>query len=754
MSGPIARFAVRYRKALADRQLGRNLANFQRSWGDARRAAFDHLGEQTVLGVTESSFDGQRQRLLEAKDSAIGDRTATLARFRAAAEAAGATVYESTSAQDAVRYILDLCQRRGARLVAKGKSMVSEEIFLNQALEQAGLSAVETDLGEWIIQLAHETPSHMVMPAIHKSRQQIGELLENETRRPVSRDDAAEMARVARQELRRVFAEADVGITGANALIAETGTVMLITNEGNGRLTSSLPAVHVVLAGWEKLVPSFHGAAAQVRLLARSGTGQDITVYTSFITGPDRPDRELHIVIVDNGRSEMATNPDFRSALRCIRCAACADVCPPYQVVGGHVFGHVYSGAIGLVNTAFHHGLAAAAGPQSLCVSCNACTTVCPVGIPLPRQILGVRAMVARGQGLPPHKRLALAVWSRQRLFDTVFRVAAWLQKPFTRGAGADSHPAFLRVPLPSVWRWRTPPAIAPRSARDLLIEREHPPREDGPLAHSAASGLTVAYFIQCLSDRFAPEQAVAAVKVLQACGVRVVVPRNQHCCGLPALDSGAIEPARAMARRTIEALESVQADWIVTAAASCAIAVTHDYAHLLRDEPAWRARAETLAAKTVDFVSFLDRVADLVRAAGQRAAGGEGPPSAPLTYHSFCQSTNVLGIGNVAARLLREVCGLEVCDLPEAEVCCGFGGSTSLDHPQVAREIAARKLNNVAQTRASVLVTDNPGCLLHLRGAADARGMPIRVAHVAEILAEQLGGAALPLGYHTATLR
>jgi L-lactate dehydrogenase complex protein LldF len=261
--------------------------------------------------------------------------------------AAGAIVYESTSADDAVRYVVELCRRRGAKLLAKGKSMVSEEVFLNRALEAAGVRAIETDLGEWIIQLAHETPSHMVMPAIHKSRQQVGGLFEAHVGRPVSRENIAEMAGVAREELRRVFAEADVGMTGANALIAETGTVMLVTNEGNGRLTSSLPPVHVVLAGWEKLIPTWEDAAAQVRLLARSGTAQDITVYTTFITGPDRLDRELHIVIVDNGRAEMAADPDFEAALRCIRCAACADVCPPYQVVGGHAFGFVYSGAIG-----------------------------------------------------------------------------------------------------------------------------------------------------------------------------------------------------------------------------------------------------------------------------------------------------------------------------------------------------------------------------------------------------------------------
>src|SRR5437764_1447787 len=219
---------------------------------------------------------------------------------------------------------------------------------------------------------------------------------------------------------------------GANALIAETGTVMLITNEGNGDLVSTLPKVLIVIAGWEKIVPRFADATAQVRLLARSGTGQEITTYTTFINGPE-PGCELHIVVLDNGRTAMWSDADAREALRCIRCAACADVCPPYQVVGGHVFGYVYSGAIGLVNTPFHHGLDADAGPQSLCVSCNACAAACPVGIPLPRQILDVRQMVVKQRGLPLAKRLALSAFASPRLFDALTRLASVIQAPVVK---------------------------------------------------------------------------------------------------------------------------------------------------------------------------------------------------------------------------------------------------------------------------------------------------------------------------------
>jgi len=695
------------------------------AWRTTRDAAIGQLDREVPRVGATAPFDEARRRLVAAKDAVLADPAAARARFVRAFEARGGVVHEALTAEDARGAVLRVLQGRGAHLVAKGKSMVAEEVFLNHHLEQAGIRVVETDLGEWIIQLSRETPSHMVMPAIHKSRDQVAALLEAEVGHPVDPQDVGAMVALARGELRRVFLEADAGIIGANALIADTGTVMLVTNEGNGDLVSTLPSTLIVIAGWEKLLPTFADAAAQLRLLARSATGQEITTYTSFLTGPE-PGRELHLVLVDNGRSAMHADPAFRDALRCIRCAACADVCPPYQVVGGQVFGYIYSGAIGLVNTPFHHGLEAAAGPQSLCVSCNACATVCPVDIPLPRQILAVRAMVAEATGLPWHKRAAFRLWESPRMFDAATRLAAVLQRPVRRGRS-------LRLPLPEAWRWRRLPALAQRPARDALLGRVFEPDRGGPWAASGAKGVTVAYFLQCLTDRFAPEQAEAAVRVLRACGARVVVPKGQHCCGLPPLDAGDRTTARRMAKQTIQALESVAADHVVSAAASCAIAILHDYARLLADEPAWRERAERLANRTLDVLSFLERVAD------PPALAGRDGPEATVTVHPFCQSTNVLGIGGAGARLLRRA-GYNVRELPEAEVCCGFGGGTSLAHPAVSSPIARRKLDNVRATGAAVLVSDNPGCLLHLRGASEAAGDGFAVRHVVELLAEAVG--------------
>jgi L-lactate dehydrogenase complex protein LldF len=708
-------FAERYREALADGRLPRNLLAFQRAWRLTRDAAFQRLRSET-----STSFDAARTQLVAAKDAVLADPVSARRAFVAAARNNGTHVHEVETAQEARATILDLLRSNGVRLLAKGKSMVAEEIFLNEHLEAAGIHVVETDLGEWIIQLAHETPSHMVMPAIHKSRQQVAALFESETGHPVARDDVQAQVALARVELRRAFLSADAGMIGANALIAESGSVLLITNEGNGDLVSTLPRLLIVIAGWEKLVPTHADAAAQVRLLARSGTGQEITTYTTLINGPE-PDCQLHVVLVDNGRTAMWRDHAARAALRCIRCAACADVCPPYQVVGGHVFGHVYSGAIGLVNTAFHHGLDADAEPQSLCVSCNACAVVCPVSIPLPELILDVRARVVEERGLPWYKRAAFAVWSEPRRFDTLTRIAA-------RTPGLLVSRAHRLLPEP--WSWRALPALAKRPARDVCLGRTFEPETHGPWARSGARGLTVAYFLQCVADRCAPEQIDAALRVLRACGARAVVPEAQHCCGLPMLDAGDLATARRLAKQTIEALETSAADYVVTGAASCAIAIMHDYARLLQSEPSWVARAERLAARTLDLLSFVARVADppmLDRVTGP-----------PVTYHSFCQSTNILGIGALGPELLRRA-GVEPLELPEWDVCCGFGGGSSIDHPEVARGIVQRKLDNIRGTGARILATDNPGCLLHLRGAAQAAGLDLQVKHVAEVLAQRL---------------
>jgi Fe-S oxidoreductase len=273
-------------------------------------------------------------------------------------------------------------------------------------------------------------------------------------------------------------------------------------------------------------------------------------------------------------------------------------------------------------------------------------------------------------------------------------------------------------------------PALAPRPFRDLS------PADAAPLPGALGrtlEGVTIAYFVQCLTDQLYPEMGRAIVETLQCLGARVVFPRDQHCCGLPAADSGDPDGARQMAKHTIRSLQRCQADYIVSGATSCVVAALNDYPHLFAQEPEWRMAGRALAEKFFDFTSFLDTVARLP--AGSLVAGLQPR----ITYHYFCQSHNVLGIGEEPLRLLHEVCGLEIVPLPEATVCCGFGGSVSLSRPEMSERILARKLTNVRSTGVSILVTDNPGCIMHLRGGLAAARDEIRVRHTAEVVADQI---------------
>jgi iron-sulfur cluster protein len=614
---PVTTFAQRYDASLRNPRLARNVTRYQQNWRVGRGKA-----------VEEIAFEELRGQLKATKTAVLDDHERYLEQFTRAAEAVGTTVHTARTAEDANRIIHEICVAAGARQMVKSKSMVSEEVELNHYLEARDIECVETDLGEWIVQKLNQRPSHIVGPALHLGRQDVGELLNTKFRLPVSSEDIPQQVHAIRDLIRPQFFTAEVGMTGANALIAESGTVMMCTNEGNGRMASSVPPVHIVLAGIEKLIPTFEDAVTQLRLLGRSGTGQRMTVYTTFITGPT-PGHEMHIVLVDNGRRRMRAMPEFREALHCIRCGACANVCPPYREVGGHVFGHIYTGAIGLVVTPFHHGIDAAAKPQSMCLSCNACETVCPVGIPLPQQILDVRKMVVRERGLPTAKRVILAGYSRRRVFDTVAKVGIRAQTPLTRGS------RFVRgkrIPrLNRQTRWRSLPALANPALQHRLPAGEALPVVKA-VVESAVAGKTVAVFPGCLTDRLFPEQGVAVIDVLRGLGMRVVLPPELHCCGLPANNMGDGVAAKRMARQTIESLEETGAEHIVSGSASCVAMILQDYQHLFRDEEPWRLRAERLGEKVTDFTSFLVHRAGIAPGA---LAGGAGKT---ITYHDSCQ--------------------------------------------------------------------------------------------------------------------
>jgi iron-sulfur cluster protein len=695
----------------------------------ALHRALPALGLRRADRMREINWPKLREDLTKRKKHAIDDLPALIDQFTREAEAVGAKVYRAVDAEEARRVVTAICRAKKAKLVVKSKSMATEEIQLNEHLAANGITAVETDLGEWIIQLAGERPSHLIAPAIHKTREEIAALFSKVVGHPVS-DDTASLVAVAREELRASFLKADIGITGGNILIADTGTLVLVTNEGNADLATSLPAVHIAVVGVEKVVPSLDDAAAVLKLLARSATGQKISTYTQFITGPSRSadielktqigvhgPKELHFVLIDNGRTAMREDPAFREALRCIKCGACSNVCPTYQVVGGHVFGHIYTGPIGLVVSPFHHGLDSVAYEQQMCVGCNACDTVCPVGIPIASLITDVRALAVQRTGISWTKRIALSQWTSPQRID---RMTGWLSAL----QGPLRHGSLVRLPFGDLGKEKSLPAVAeqPLHYRAREITQTNP---TDPVVR-------VGLFPSCIVDHFLPGAGYAAARTLQALGADVHVVEGRRCCGLPHMNSGDRQNARTMAKEMIAALERVQADKLVAPSSSCAITMAQDYERILADEPEWAERARRLGERIVSFTRFAYDLAIDRGATGRHLA-------IRATYHDACQSANVLDLHDEPRELLRRVAGVELIEMADSAVCCGFGGTFSFEHPDVANFVLETKLANIAATGAEVVITDNPGCLTHLRGGLDARNQRVKVRHIADVLWESL---------------
>jgi L-lactate dehydrogenase complex protein LldF len=386
-------FVENYRRALVNPTLQRALATATGKALDSRREAVTHVGEDR--------WEALRARARAIKEHTVEHLDFYLAQLASNVERGGGHVFWARTAEDARRYICELAARRGVEVAVKSKSMMTEEIELNAALAAAGVEAVETDLGEYIVQLAGERPSHINMPAIHKTRGDVADLFAEKL--GVERDeDIARMAGLARRVLRRRFAEAGMGITGVNYAIADTGTVALVENEGNIRLTSSLPRVHVALMGLEKVIPRLEDLDVFLSLLSRSASGQKLCSYVSFLTGvkaapgEEGPD-EFHLVILDHGRTGMLSNPHLRESLFCIRCGACLNACPVYQKIGGHAYGWVYPGPIGAVLTPQMIGRERAAALPFASSLCGACRDVCPVKINIPDMLLHLRHEIKEG---------------------------------------------------------------------------------------------------------------------------------------------------------------------------------------------------------------------------------------------------------------------------------------------------------------------------------------------------------------------
>ncbi len=456
-------------RGLADETLQRALAKARTGFPLRRRLAVERLPE----------FEALREEGRAIKDHTLAHLDFYLELFEERVVAAGGAVHWARNAEEARATVLEICRSVDARIVTKGKSMIAEEIGLNEHLAKNGITPVETDLGEYIIQLRHEPPSHIIAPAIHLVKEQIADTFrvahrELSAERPLG--EARQLCDEARAILRPRFLAADVGITGANFLVAETGSSIIVTNEGNGDLTQILPRVHIVMASLEKLVPNFEDAATLLRLLARSATGQEFSSYTTVSTGPRRPGdldgpEEYHVILLDNGRSALLGG-EFQDMLRCIRCAACLNHCPVYAAVGGHAYGWVYPGPMGAVLTPSLVGIAEAGHLPNASTFCGRCESVCPMKIPLPKMMRHWREREFAAGLAPRTVRTGLKLWAflarRPALYhalcESASRVLGWAG----RGRGR-----FRSLPMAAGWtQVRDMPAPEGRSFHSLWEER------------------------------------------------------------------------------------------------------------------------------------------------------------------------------------------------------------------------------------------------------------------------------------------
>ena len=460
---------------------------------DFRQGAGAALSDPKIQANLEGLYNGFHQARIDASDQtpdweALQDKGRAikahtldnLAYYLEMVErnviASGGHIYFARDAEAASNYVVNLAKERGIELVIKGKSMVSEEMALNHRLEEEGIEPVETDLGEYIVQLAEETPFHIIAPAIHKSRVEVSELFAEKLNVPMY-DNIEDLTREARDQLRQKFVDAGMGITGANFIVAETGTVTLVTNEGNGRMCTSMPKIHVAITGMEKVVPSIEDLGLFLRLLIRSATGQRISSYVTTVTGPRGEDEvdgpeEFHLVIVDNGRSKMLADPNLREALYCLRCGACLNACPVYRKVGGHAYGLVYPGPIGAIVSPMLTNLSEAKDLPFASTLCGACKEACPVKINIPRMLLYLRKELTQGETYPEHKSVSMAEstavkgWRASVSSSFMMRLSnlggRLLQLPFVRGGRIDRLPS----PLSGWTKHRKFPAIASKPFR------------------------------------------------------------------------------------------------------------------------------------------------------------------------------------------------------------------------------------------------------------------------------------------------
>ena len=705
-------------EALKNTTLSRTLGTFCATYPAKR--------EKSYAGV---DFESTRDSIKEVKSYAAEHVDEMIEEFTKNCTARGGNVFHAHSTEEAMEYIRNLVKEKGVKTIVKSKSMASEELHMNQVLGDDGVLVQETDLGEFIIALEGNTPVHMVMPALHLNKEQVADYFTEYTKvknEPI----IAEEVKTARRVMRDKFTHAEMGVSGANVAVAETGTVFTMTNEGNGRMVGTLPNIHLYVFGIEKFVKSLSDARYIFKALPRNGTGQRITSYICMYSGATevttdkeadtKEKKEFYAVILDDpGRRAILADPDFREVYNCIRCGACLDVCPAFALLGGHVYGSkVYTGGIGTILTHFLVSEERADEIQNICLQCGRCKEVCGGGLHIPEMIMKLRERSYEANPNPVYK-FALDAVSDRKLFHSMLRIASVAQEPFTKGTNFIRH---LPMFLSGMTEGRSLMSIAPVPFRDIFPTIQQ--KVDNPKGK-------IAMFTGCMLDFAYVDIAKAVIANLNSIGYVVDMPMGQSCCGAPATYMGDRENAKKTAELNVEAMHAEDYDYVVSACPTC----THqlrEYRTFFEEGSDMYKKAAELGDKTFDFCKLFYDLG------GLEESGDASPIT--ITYHDSCHLRRELGVWKEQRELLTKTNGITLVEMVDSDVCCGFGGTYSIKLPEVATPILAKKLAHIKDTGASLVAVDCPGCLMQIRGGMDANDIPIEVKHTAVILAEKRG--------------
>jgi L-lactate dehydrogenase complex protein LldF len=693
------------------------------------------LSDATADRARREVFDGLRPRLAAARprypelqDAVRRIKMDALAHLDELAALAadtlrrnGCTVAVCGTAAEARAYIAGVI---GAGMVVKSKSNAAKEIGIVEALERRGARVVETDLGDRINQLNGTYGGHIIAPAVQIPKARVRELF-SALAHQVLPEDPAEIVKVARADLRAAFAGAGYGLSGCNALAAETGTVCVVENEGNIRMLSSLPAVHVAVVPITKIVRTLEDALVVLQGASVFGVAQRLGTYASCLAGPAPAHgfgpREVHVVLLDNGRRRAAAE-GFGEAFACINCGSCLDHCPVYAVIGDKYGVGTHIGGIGILQASFTSGLGLTSEQGlSLCLNCRACVDPCPARIDTPGMHARLRDEARAARRLPPAARAMLALTARVPVMRAAARILHAAERAGLRRLGERCLPAGLRALAPLL-----PPMPSPR-------EMAPPPEvlePVGPHTH------TVAFLTGCVMSTWLAPVNWATLRVLARSGCRIRAPRAQGCCGALHHHMGEGAAARAMARRLIDAFAGLEdCEAIVTNSAGCGAAMK-EYGDLLADDPAYAGRARAFAARVRDAAEFL---------AAHGAAPAVARIEARAVYFDPCHLGIAQGVTREPRRLLRRVPGLQLVEARRREACCGSAGIYNLVHPDVSARLADLLVEDLCAEAPDLIVTANPGCLLQVRWGLARRGRDrarIRAVHVMEVLDRATGTA------------